>query len=983
MTLSGAQYKQIQEALLAAFNEADLRRMVRIQLDADLDAVSGGKNLSERVYSLIEWADREGRVLALIDGATAQNSGNAKLQALKVVATDWHLEPAEAGEPPYQGLQYFDVKDADRFFGREKLTAELVGYLHHHRLLAVIGASGSGKSSVVRAGMVPALQGGKSLVDSSLPPKNSDRWLVHILTPTARPLESLATQLVPKGSRLTAITDLMDDLADDDRCLHLYIRQLLADDKEHDHLLLVVDQFEELFTLCKDKDEQRAFVDNLLTAASPDGVTIVILTLRADFYAHCSDFANLRAALESSQRYIGAMSQAELRTAIEAPAEQGGWGLEPGLTDEMLDDMAGEPGALPLLSHALLETWKGRSGRMLTFAGYRAAGGVKGAIAHTADLVYGELSPDEQAIARNIFLRLTELGEGVQDTRRRVPLSELVPENDTASVVEKVLTRLQDERLVTAEREYTVGHGDAEATEAPIYVDVTHEALIREWPALRDWLAEDREGLRTHRKLTDSVIEWERLKRDPSVLYRGLRLEQTMAWVANHRKNLNGKEQEFLDASREKINAEESTERDRKRSLLIGAVVIIVVLTAGIAFFIRQSQQLDAKNRQLEVANQLAQAELKRQEGLGLVQDAIQLASTGRFTEAMTTYAMAIAADPTIPIDAEAAITGTVRTTATSLVQEGERILRETSMQSAAQNIPVTPRIAIQTDYLMWAKTTAPQLVGWSPELPQIRQQAIISATALFSQALALNPPPDTPVYVWIEGGAFLMGTTEEQCDQAGLMPDCPSDEQPATRVSVDGFWLQRTEVTNQQYRSCVDAGVCTHFGSPGWDRAENAMLPVAYTTWNEANDYAKWVGGRLPTEVEWEFACRGPNSNIYPWGDRRPSEQLLNYWPTGYGREISVGSFPAGFNGLYDMSGNVYEWTSDIYRESYFGREVDADHPTTPAEDVHALRSSSYYSDSSLVFDARCAMRSWRDSPHFSSALFGDIGFRVAISAN
>src|SRR5690606_30327870 len=145
--------------------------------------------------------------------------------------------------------------------------------------------------------------------------------------------------------------------------------------------------------------------------------------------------------------------EAELRSVIEAPAEQGGWSLEPGLVDEMLDDMAGEPGALPLLSHALLETWKRRSGRMLTFTGYRAAGGVKGAIAHTADSVYGELSQDEQVIARNIFLRLTELGEGVQDTRRRVPLSELIPRSETAAATEEVLKRLQDERLVTTARE--------------------------------------------------------------------------------------------------------------------------------------------------------------------------------------------------------------------------------------------------------------------------------------------------------------------------------------------------------------------------------------------------------------------------------------------------------------------------------------------------------------------------------------------------
>ncbi len=150
-------------------------------------------------------------------------------------------------------------------------------------------------------------------------------------------------------------------------------------------LLLIVDQFEELFTLCKERTEQQAYVDNLLAAAVPEGVTTVILTLRADFYARCAEFANLRLALSQHQNYIGPMSREELRAAIEKPAAQNGWDFEPGLVDAILDDVEGEAGSLPLLSHALLETWKRRSGRTLTFAGYHAAGGVHGAIAKTAD----------------------------------------------------------------------------------------------------------------------------------------------------------------------------------------------------------------------------------------------------------------------------------------------------------------------------------------------------------------------------------------------------------------------------------------------------------------------------------------------------------------------------------------------------------------------------------------------------------------------
>ena len=309
-------------------------------------------------------------------------------------------------------------------------------------------------------------------------------------------------------------------MANDPRSLDLFASRLLAKTGAP-RLLLVVDQFEELFTLCKDRTEQQAYVDNLLAAAVPEGVTTVILTLRADFYARCAEFANLRTALQDYQKYIGPMSREELCAAIEKPAQANGWDFEPGLVDAILDDVAGEAGSLPLLSHALLETWKRRSGRMLTFAGYHAAGGVQGAIAKTADAVYAELPPDEQAIARNIFLRLTTLGEGTQDTRRRVPLPELLGSGGQAAQVQAVLKRLEDERLVTAERAAAAPADGARGEPEAVYVDVTHEALISEWPRLNTWLNEDREGLLVHRRLTEAAQEWQDLGRDSGALFRG------------------------------------------------------------------------------------------------------------------------------------------------------------------------------------------------------------------------------------------------------------------------------------------------------------------------------------------------------------------------------------------------------------------------------------------------------------------------------
>ena len=321
----------------------------------------------------------------------------------------------------------------------------------------------------------------------------------------------------------------------------------------------MIDQFEELFTLCRSESERTAFLDNLMNAAGR-GV-LVVMVLRADFYAHCARYPSLREALAARQEYIGPMSASELRQAIEEPARLGGWELAAGLVNLILRDVGAseehppEPGALPLLEHALLETWQRRSGRILTLPGYAASGGVQGAIAHTAESVYQGLTGEQQALTRKIFLRLTELGEGTQDTRRRVSLSELAAGTGEASEVESLLKELADARLIT------LAEGTAE---------VAHEALIREWPALRGWLNEDRESLRLHRRLTEAAQEWEKLSRDNGELYRGARLAQAVEWAAlpSHAGELNALERDFLSNSQEMAEREvREREAQRQREL--------------------------------------------------------------------------------------------------------------------------------------------------------------------------------------------------------------------------------------------------------------------------------------------------------------------------------------------------------------------------------------------------------------------------------
>lgn len=450
------------------------------------------------------------------------------------------------GEPPYRGLRFFDEPDAANFFGREALAARLVERVKQMAVsaspqLAVVGASGSGKSSLVRAGVAPVLR--------------KLGWKVIVITPTARPVPAFG-MLEGKG-------------------------------------LLVIDQFEELFSLCRDESEREAFLERVFASGQP-----VVLVLRADFYGHCAPYPRLREMLSTRQEYIGVMDAAGLRRAIEEPARLAGWELEPGLADLILRDVGAsgdhspEPGGLPLLEHALLETWLRRRGRVLTLEGYAESGGVRGAIAQTAEMVYGRLSPEEQNLARKVFLCLTDLGESTQDTRRRAAFSELRALGASGQAVERLLNVLAEARLVT------LGEDTAE---------VAHEALIREWPALQSWLAEDRAGLHLHRHLTESAAAWDRLGRDDGDLYRGARLAQALEWAGQgeNRHELILLENEYLQASRER-EEHEALEHEAQRQREMEAARRIAETERQRAEEREQAAQRFYQDSQLAYARELA-----------------------------------------------------------------------------------------------------------------------------------------------------------------------------------------------------------------------------------------------------------------------------------------------------------------------------------------------------------------------------------------
>jgi WD40 repeat protein len=424
----------------------------------------------------------------------------------------------------------------------------------------------------------------------------SEDVLIAVLTPGSHPLTALTAQLL-RLYPVRGMQKTLDELRHDSRTLHLASTLALADRPASDRLVWVIDQFEEVFTLCRDEDERTQFFANLLYASSiPGGQAMVVLTLRADFYHRCAAYPELSQRIAAQQFLVSPIDGDGLHQVIEEPARRVGLVFEEGLVATILEDVHNQPGGLPLLEHALLELWERRRGGMLTLEGYRESGGVAGAIAKRADEIYSRFTPEEQAIARRTLLRLTQPGEGTEDTRRRATLKELVPRAGDEEAVEGVVRALVDARMLTAS-------GD-EQTDGR-WIDVSHEALIRGWPRLRGWLDEDRAGLLVHRRLTDAAQEWTRLNRDDSALYRGARLAEASEWRERNESTLNDLERDFLVKSTALREREQAASRRRLR-FSIGGLVVVLMLIGTAAVYALYQGQVARDQRDVALSRELA-----------------------------------------------------------------------------------------------------------------------------------------------------------------------------------------------------------------------------------------------------------------------------------------------------------------------------------------------------------------------------------------
>ena len=551
---------------------------------------------AERFASIQSWRAAVHDVLAEEAAGASRDEAGFDLDLTGEVTADC----------PYKGLGAYQPEDAGKFYGREALTEELVRRIQTQNVLVVGGPSGSGKSSLVRAGLVPALRAGAV-------PHSAD-WRVALMTPGRDALAELFFQLartpVEAAAGGGAEGNGVGRIGPDDLTARPALARRLAHPTGSEPaLVLCIDQFEELFTLSP-PGQRQAFIDALSAMTDPaDARVRVVLAVRADYYATCAQIPWLADRITENQVLVGPMTPDELRRAITEPARHAGLYLERNLVDALIEDAGNEAGSLPLVGHALVETWLRRKGTTLTLEGYRAAGGVAGAIAQTAGAIFEQrFAPDEQEAARRLFLRLVTPGEGAGDTRRIVERAEF--EADPApELTARVVEQLTDARLLTVDKRY---------------VQITHEALLRSWPRLRGWIDEARDDLRLRQRLLRHAEEWEAADRDSEVLLRGTSLLTAIDWQAKHPNQGGELLQSYIAASVEDRERTEARRRDRQartRRFRRAAVAALAVLALGAtaASIFAFLGYRDAQRNELRAEAATRQADARFASALGAV----------------------------------------------------------------------------------------------------------------------------------------------------------------------------------------------------------------------------------------------------------------------------------------------------------------------------------------------------------------------------
>ncbi|MCP4361880.1 MAG: SUMF1/EgtB/PvdO family nonheme iron enzyme [Chloroflexi bacterium] len=907
---------------------------------------------------------------------------------------------------PYIGLNAFDDSNQHLFYGRNDLINDLLNQALVSRLVTTIGPSGSGKSSVVLAGLLPRLKKGE------LP--GSAIWNYYpTIVPGSDPLTSLARLMQPDDPDTTAwIPKNKEILLTNPN--HL---TELIESRSDKPAVLVIDQFEETFTLCHSEAERDAFLDNILNLVRTRNIRhVVILTMRVDYESYLTKAPLFHSLVEQGQVRIAAMNGAELHDAIEQPATAVGLKFEEGLVDELVRQIIGEPAALPLLQFALLQLWDNRERNRVTWETYRRLGSVMEILANTANNIYTSLLPEERVTARRILLHLVKPGEGLEFTRRRVPRRLLYQTGEAHDRIDRVLEKLIQSRLVRSSKG---------RTEEDDQIEVAHEALVRNWPRLVEWLEEERFRLRHRLRLTDQAEQWDSLDRDESALLRGALLDE-----ARRYEDLNPLEEDFVQASQDAMRRQEKEREAARRRELEQARA----LAAEQSRLARAETQRAEEQRQLAIAR-AESAQRARHFNIALIiilalvliaavimVNLVQTAANATTAQAEAEQSNTLATQSAL--DAQV-VELTAIAVARQSTQEAEQVLvaqatitSEFATQQAIaadrqieQNkTNATAAAATATADYQTAADTAATATQSARTTPPAEENTTTQATpspdpqtlSLDAQLKAFVREEDNMPMLYMTGGVYEMGATGEQSN---------IDEQPPHEITIPDFYMDKFEVSVQQYsdflnrmgqnrdacfdEDCAKTLVDTQFThllnnfGVFEPRPGTSNFPVNWITWPGAKAYCESVGARLPTEAEWEYAAKGYDGRLYPWGNEEPIPDInaiFGIRQTQFNTAFkSVDALPDGISpfGLFGMAGSVWEWTEDWYDPTFYneGRsDQSANSEDTTGEKV--MRGGSWTDNASELRTAnRGHLPPIIDDPN--DLLYIGVGFRCARDMN
>jgi formylglycine-generating enzyme required for sulfatase activity len=701
----------------------------------------------------------------------------------------------------------------------------------------------------------------------------------------------------------------------------------------------------------------KAFIDNLIYASGVIGGRIITcVVMRADFYGKCAAHSALATALSNSQVLVDAMSAAEMRSAIEEPALLTGCRFEPGLVDVLLEDSIKETTTLPLLQHVLLELWEHRRGNTLTHDAYKQIGGLEGALERRAEEIFSRLAPSEQSAAKRLLLRMIEPGHGTEATKRRAPLTELNTISNGSSETATILSLFTapDVRLVTTQAKDLIG---GEAT-----VELSHEALIKRWKRLRDWIEEDRQNLVVQRRLTEATQEWIASGKNDAYLYRGPLLARANEWAELYPGEVNAEEQDFLlqslDASAEQSRMSDAAALDQMEAVAGRIWLDIPQMQQFIARGQLLSTRIEMHGRQLERYRREGQLNAEgswrhESEEIQFEHDTLELhvARLKRFRSGLLAAAEHVVAQ----VEAQQnPLSEEHRARWAEAIKSIEKSPKYNGLKISSQE----GLLPIGEDARSGLWEFAVLVTGSVPGRDPDGGLALEEMSAL--------------ILVLVPGGTFRMGairpSDSHPLGSPNVDPYALDREGPVHTVTLKPFFISKFQMTQGQWLHA--SGTNPSMFRPDNQPGLTLVHPVECVSWNDCSIVLTRVGLSLPTEEQWEYAARAGTTTIWFTGD--DPERLKGNANLNMAGHTPVGSFnlPNRF-GLFDVVGNVWEWCLDSFRNYNVGDDEPSVKVGSEDDFMPGSRGGSFFNDA--IF-ARSSIRYFRTVP---GAKFNNRGLR------